>query len=125
MSAPAFVKIAVLKINGIPAAAPGTGNSRYARATFQAGSGTTATTGRSRPIPDAAGDFDLAVEGIPWRYEARVGVGTDIVVSVELLEDHGDMAAPAPVKISGAISDPWRSGTRILAAGPSIEVQVT
>src|SRR5512135_1338910 len=122
----ALVTVELLSLEGLPAATPGPGNTRYARATFQAGARPALVTGRSRPIPDAGGTFDLAPEAAPWKYEVGLEPGTDINISVEIHEDWGDSQPPlAMAVISGAISDPWVPGTVTLGAGPSFKATVT
>lgn len=121
----ATVRIQIKRILAIPAATLATGDTRYLRGEVQA-NGMPMKTGRSRPIPDTGGDFDLAPEQVPWQFEVRVDPGTNISVLVEMFEDRGDVAPPTPSVLTGVIADPWTSGTRTLV-GPagSIELDVT
>jgi hypothetical protein len=121
----ASVKVELLKLKGVPAATPGAGNTRYARATLRAEPAPFVTTGRSRPIPDVAGDFDLAPEAAPWVYEARVQPGAEVIIKVELFEDRGDAAPVSSLFVQERIVDPWASGVRTLGSGPAVEVRVT
>ena len=122
----AIVSIQLLSLDGLPVATPGAGNTRYARATFQAGARPNLVTGRSRPIPDAGGTFDLTAEAVPWKYEVGLDPGTDINISVDLREDWGNTKPPAAMGIlSGKISDPWVPGTVTLGAGPTFKLSVT
>ena len=107
----ATVKIEVLKLTAVPAVTLAAGHTRYARGTFRAGSAATVQTGRSRPIPDAGGAFDVAGERSPWLYEVSVAAGSDISATIELWEDHGDDDPPARVTFKVTIKDPWKSGT--------------
>jgi hypothetical protein len=123
----ARVKVEILKITGLPAVALPAGRTRYAVGVFQ---GSVASppvrTGRSRPIPDAGGDFDLTVEATPWVFEADKNLGEIIAVSVETREDHGDAAPPAPaVLMTEVIADPWKPETKIVGAAPGVQIRIT
>jgi hypothetical protein len=121
----ATVRIQIKRILAIPATTLATGHTRYLRCEVQ-GSGAPMRTGRSRPVPDTGGDFDLAPEQVPWQFELRVDPGTNIGVTVEIFEDRGDQGPPTPGVLTGVIADPWTSGKRTLV-GPSgsIELEVT
>jgi hypothetical protein len=120
----AAVKVELLSLQGVAPANPGAGNTRYARARFTAGSAAPVHTGRSRPLPDVGGTFDLAAEAVPWTFEAWVEPGNDIRIDIELLEDHGDAAPPAAVSVSVTVADPWKPGVRTLPGVPALEVRV-
>jgi hypothetical protein len=88
-------------------------------------------TGRSRPIPDAGGDFDLTAEASPWVFETDVYPHCDLALQVNLEEDHGDDAAPVARNKTltpqskmgfGIIEDPWTSGVRTIGF---VQVNVT
>jgi hypothetical protein len=128
----ARVKVEVLKIKGIPPATLKPGDTRYARAYFENGSGPQVMTGRSRPVPDAGGEFDLTCEASPWVFEADVFPGWEVFVAVELREDRGT-ETPPPVRVMtmsppfmglgfGIIEAPWTSGVRTFG---QTEVRVT
>jgi len=132
MSIPtARVKVEVLTVKGVAPKTLSPGQTRYARAYFQSG-GPQIATGRSRPIPDAGGDFDVSGEAAPWVFETDVYPGYEVFVGVEVEEDHGDDPPPIPLSMSmtppllglgvGIIEDPWTSGVRTFG---KIEVRVT
>jgi hypothetical protein len=121
----AKVTLQIRNIAGLPSSTLAAPNTRYATATVQAGSGPLFSTGRTRPIPNAGGTFDLSAEAVPWTFEVYVDPSTSISISVSICEDHGDAAPPAATIISATIADPWASGTKTLGAGPSISVQIT
>jgi len=119
----ASVKVEVLQLTGIPAATLTSPDTRYARCSFQSGN-FTYKTGRSRPIPNPAGDFDVTAEASPWAFEVRVNPGDTIGISVDLWEDHGDAAPVGPASIVAFILDPWGPGTFTLASGGPTAIQV-
>ena len=126
----ARVKVEILQIGGLPPATLAAGNTRYARAYLQAGAGPQLwVTGRSRPIPDAGGDFDVTTEAAPWSFEANLNPGEIFSIGVEMREDRGDLAPPAATVIldplAGTIKDPWASGDRTFGSGPTVKVRVT
>ena len=126
----AKVKVEILKVTGLPAVTLGPNDTRYLRAYFQAGSGPQLrVTGRSGPVPDAGGDFDLTVEASPWSFEANMKPGEIFSIGLESNKDLGDAAAPAPAVLldglSSIISDPWTSGDRTLGSGVVTHVRVT
>jgi len=121
----ARVKIEILKIVGLPAAALAGADTRYATATMQAGAAPKLVTGRSRPIPNAGGDFDLTAEASPWVFEVSLDPGTTVSIEVRIGEDHGDLGPPAEVVIPGSVDDPWPAGVKNFAAAPGFSVRVT
>jgi hypothetical protein len=122
----ARVKIEILKITGLPSVMLPVGHTRYARARFQSGGSPQVHTGRSRPIPDVGGDFDLTVEASRWIFEANKNPGEIIAISVETSEDRGDAAPPGSTVINTTvISDPWTSGTKTFGTVPAIQVRIT
>ena len=128
----ARVKIEVLTIKSVPPARLRPGDTRWARALFVNGNGPTIATGRSRPIPDAGGDFDVSGEASPWVFEADVQPGWEVYVGVELHEDRGTDTPPAAQVMTmtppllglgfGIIEVPWTSGVRTFG---QVEVRVT
>ena len=121
----AKVKIEVLRIKGVPVATLSGGDTRYAKASMREPGGSQLYTGRSRPIPNAGGTFELTPEKVPWRFEVSVDSGTDLPITIELWEDQGDLDPPVPTLVSGTVADPWTSGLRTLGTGPSIDIRVT
>ena len=118
----ATVRIQIKRILAVPAVTLAAGHTRYLRGEVQA-NGMPMKTGRSRPVPDAGGDFDLAPEQVPWQFELRVDTGTNISVTVEVFEERGDAAPPTPSVLTGLIADPWTSGTRTFV-GPSGTIEL-
>ena len=99
---------------------------RYARAQAQVGSGPALMTGRSRPILDAGGTFDLTPEAIPWIFEFDVNPGDSVSIRVHVTKDLGDVGPPAPDVVTASISDPWKSGVTIFGTAPlAVQVKVT
>lgn len=128
MAITAIVIFVIEKISGLPAATPGAGNTRYARASFQVGTDTVWTS-RSRPIPDAGGDFAIVpTETSRWNWFLGLDDATGVTFTIEIREDHGDSAPPLPLVISGTISGPWPSipwnTTKTLGSGPTFDVLI-
>src|ERR1044072_5334491 len=103
----AHVKVEFLKLLKVPAATLPDGVTRYARANFQAGFEPGVSSGRSRPIPNAGGDFDLTPEAAPWVFEAYVNAGDYITISVDIREDHGDKDPVLSSARATALAAPW------------------
>jgi len=121
----AYVKIEFLKILKVPPGRLTGADTRYARAFFQAGSQPQVATGRSKPIPNAAGDFDVSTEAAPWVFEAYLNSGDIVTLSVELWEDHG---GDDPILVSAratALSSPWSSGEHTLTDLFKVRVTTT
>ena len=128
MAITAIVRFVIQKINGLPPATPGAGNTRYARASLQVG-GDTVWTSRSRPIADAGGTFDIVPnESGRWDWMRGLDDATPVTLRVEIREDRGDVVGPAPLTFQGTISGPWfkiPSGTvKTLGGGPTFDVLV-
>jgi hypothetical protein len=121
----ARVKIEILNLIGLAPKVMAGADTRYATAVIQAGAGPKLVTGRSRPIPDAGGTFDLSAEAVPWVFEVSLVPGTSISINVKIQEDRGDSAPPAELVVPGTISDPWKSGVNTFGAAPGISVRVT
>jgi hypothetical protein len=99
---------------------------RYARAQAQLGTGPARMTGRSRPIPDVGGTFDLTPEAIPWIFEFDVNPGDSVSIRVHVTKDLGDVGPPAPDVVTASIPDPWASGVIIFGSAPlAVQVKVT
>ena len=122
----ARVKIEILRIVAL---LPGTlagADTRYARAFVQAGTHPALATGRSRPIPNAGGTFELGPEAVPWVFEVSLDQGDSISIVVGISEDLGDSTPSADVEVSGTVADPWTGGVKTFGGGaPSIVVLVT
>ena len=99
-------------------------NTRYARAMITGGSNPPLVTGRSRPIPDAGGDFDVSIEAVSWVVELRLNPGESVNITVGITQDLGDVAAPAATLATGTIDDPWRGGPRSFPGAPGLSVTV-
>ena len=128
MAITAIVGFVIQNIKGLPAATPGAGNTRYARASFTVG-GDTVFTGRSRPIPDAGGDFAIVPnENSRWNWIRGLDDAASVTFTIEIREDQGDLAAPAPLTASGTISGPWDAmpwnTVKTLGGGPTFDVLV-
>ena len=127
----ARVKVEFLKITGLPVKVMHSGNTRYARAYFSAAGGPLVSTGRSRPIPNIGGDFDLTSEASPWVFEADAPWGV-ASISVVILEDHGNVEAPDQdelifTPISNPPGDVFPNGERKFSrgGGPEVHVRIT
>jgi hypothetical protein len=126
MSIPtAKVKLEILNIFGLPVTVMTGANTRYARATVIAGTNPQLSTGRSRPIPDAGGTFDLTSEAVPWVIEVNLNPGESVAIRVNIAQDLGDVAPPAEISLTGSVDDPWKGGVRIFGAPLGISVRVT
>jgi hypothetical protein len=109
---------------GVAPAALAGSNTRYARALVQVGAGPELMTGRSRPIPNAGGTFDLTPEAVPWVFELSLDPTESVLIRVHIAQDLGDAGPPAPVVVTGSIADPWKSGITTLGTLPAPQVRV-
>ena len=89
------------------------------------------STGRSRPIPNVGGNFDLTAEASPWVFEADATWGV-VSIAVVILEDHGNTEPPDQVElvftgINDPPDDPFPNGERTFSRGdgPVVHVRVT
>ena len=129
MPSTAIVAVIIEKILGLPPASPGPGNTRWARATFTFGGDTTFTS-RSRPIPDAGGDFELfTTEAVTWMIARGADDSASFDITIEVWQDLGDAAPIRDLVITGSVTGPWdtykSSGLKTLGSGPSFQVLVT
>ena len=130
MAVTAIVSVIISQIKGLPAAAPGAGNTRYARASFSV-LGDAVSSGRSRPIPDAGGDFTiLPVETAAWAIFRGLDDSASVDIKVEIWEDHGDASPILDTTITGTVSGPWPATNPFtksvtLGAGPTVQVLVS
>jgi hypothetical protein len=100
-------------------------DTRYARALVKVGSGPALMTGRSSPIPDAGGTFDLSSEAVPWVFQLFPNPGETISITVLIFQDLGDTGPPAPLLIAVPVADPWKSDTIVSKGPPSVQFRVT
>ena len=126
MPSTAIVSVTILKIIGLPAASPGAGNTRYARATFTV-LGDATFSGRSRPIPDTGGDLQIFPgESSTWGITRGLDDSSSIDMKIEIWEDLGDATAVLDLTITGSLTGPWdaypTSSSKTLGTGPSFQV---
>jgi hypothetical protein len=122
----ARVRLEILKLTAVAAASLSGTDIRYGIATAQAVGGPKLNTGRSRPIPNAGGAFDLAPEAVPWKFEFDLNPGTAISLTISIFRDLGDTGPPAPASLTVPIPDPWKSGDSTFPGTDfSVQVRVT
>jgi hypothetical protein len=121
----AKIKIEILALQTLASMSPASGVVRYARGFVQFGAQPRRFTGRSRPIPDSGGTFDLTAEAVPWIMEIDADPGPNLTIGAEVLLDRGDVAPPTPVLVQDTVADPWSSGVRTLGSGPELRVRLT
>src|SRR5664279_3595569 len=108
----ARVKIEFTRILGVRAVTLPAGDTRYARAfAFRmAAGGPEIATGRSRPIPNTGGTFDLSTEAVPWVFEFDLGPSDDISIRVDVAFDNGIAGVTLDAVLLGTVVDPWTPG---------------